>query len=118
MKTTKFLNKFEKKRLKEERPGPGLNVGNKIRIGIMIKEGNKQRVQSFEGIIISRNKSSIDTTITLRRIFQGVGIERTFPIYSPQIEFIKILGSSKAKSAKLFYLRNKIGKAAVKIQGR
>ena len=116
MKTTKFLNKFEKKLLKDETPG--LNVGNKVRIGIMIKEGNKQRVQSFEGIIISRKKSSIDTTITLRRVFQGVGIERTFPIYSPQIDSIKILDSSRAKSAKLFYLRKKIGKAAVKIQGR
>lgn len=113
MKTIKFLKKFEKRLLKDQRPD--LNVGNKARIGIMIREGNKQRIQSFEGIIISRNKSSIDTTITLRRVFQGVGVERTFPVYSPQIQYIKRVDSSKVKRAKLFYLRNKVGKAAIKI---
>ncbi len=83
----------------------------------MIKEGEKERVQFFEGIIISKHKSSIDTMVTIRRIFQGVGIERTFPIYSPQIKSIKVLDSSRAKRAKLFYLRNKIGKAAIKNSG-
>lgn len=116
MKLTKCINKFEKKLI--NKVIPDLNVGNKIKIGIMIKEGEKERVQSFEGIIISKNQSSIDTTITVRKIFQGIGIERTFPVYSPQIKSIKILDSSRAKRAKLFYLRNKLGKAAMKIQGR
>ena len=116
MKLIKFINKFEKKVFKNTIPR--LNVGNKTRIGIMIKEGDKKRVQFFEGIIISIHKSSIDTTITIRRIFQGIGIERTFPIYSPQIKSIKIVDATRAKRAKLFYLRNKIGKAAMKIQGR
>jgi large subunit ribosomal protein L19 len=84
----------------------------------MIKEGDKKRVQFFEGIIISKHKSSIDTTITIRRIFQGIGIERTFPLYSPQIKSIKIIDDARAKRAKLFYLRDKIGKAAMKVQGR
>lgn len=118
MKLLKFINKFEKKVLSISNEIPQLNVGNKTRIGIMIKEGEKERVQFFEGIIISKHKSSIDTMITIRRIFQGIGIERTFPIYSPQIKSIKVLDSSRAKRAKLFYLRNKIGKAAIKIQGR
>lgn len=116
MKLIKFINKFEKKVLNS--PIPRLNVGNKARIGILIKEGDKKRVQFFEGIIISKNNSSIDTTVTIRRIFQGVGIERTFPIYSPQIKSIKIIDETQSKRAKLFYLRNKVGKAAMKIQGR
>lgn len=116
MKLVKFINKFEKKLI--DKVTPDLNVGNKIRIGIMIKEGEKERVQFFEGMIISKNQASIDTTITVRRIFQGVGVERTFPIHTPQIKSIKILDSLRAKRAKLFYLRDKIGKAAMKIQGR
>jgi large subunit ribosomal protein L19 len=116
MKLIKCINKFEKKFI--NKVIPNINVGNKIRIGIMIKEGEKERVQFFEGIIIAKNQSSIDTTVTVRKIFQGVGIERTFPIYSPQIKSIKILDFSRAKRAKLFYLRNKLGKAATKIQGR
>ena len=116
MKLIKYINKFEKKLTNKVRPD--LNVGNKIKIGIMIKEGEKERVQFFEGIIISLNKSSIDTTITVRRIFQGIGIERTFPINSSQIKSIKVLDVSRSRRAKLFYLRNKLGKAALKIQGR
>ena len=116
MKLTKCVNKFENKFI--NRVIPNLNVGNKIKIGIMIKEGEKERVQFFEGIIIAKNRSSIDTTIIVRKIFQGIGIERTFPVYSPQIKSIDILDYSRAKRAKLFYLRNKIGKAAMKIQGR
>lgn len=116
MKLIKCIDKFEKKLANNVIPD--LNVGNKVKIGIMIKEGEKERVQFFEGIIISKNQSSLDTTITIRRIFQGIGIERTFPIYSPQIKSIKVLDSSVAKRAKLFYLRNKIGKAAMKVQGR
>ena len=116
MKLINFINRFERKSF--DAPIPQLNVGNKARVGILIKEGEKKRVQFFEGIIISKNKSSIDTTVTIRRIFQGVGIERTFPIYSPQIKSIKIIDETQSKRAKLFYLRNKIGKAAMKVQGR
>lgn len=116
MKLIKFINKFESKLL--SKTIPQLNVGNRARIGTMIQEGDKKRVQFFEGIIISKNNSSMDTTITIRRIFQGIGIERTFPIYSPQIKSIKILDETRATRSKLFYLRNKIGKAAMKVNGR
>nr|ARO74429.1 ribosomal protein L19 [Ostreobium sp. HV05007bc] len=116
LKLIKFANKFEKKYINEKIPK--LNVGNKTRVGIMIQEGEKKRVQFFEGIIISTHKSSIDTTITIRRIFQGIGIERTFPVNSPQIKSIKIVDNLQAKRAKLFYLRNKVGKAAMKIRGK
>ena len=116
MRIANFINKFEKKTLNLKRPK--LNVGNKVRVGIMIREGDKKRVQFFEGIIISQHNSSTDTTITIRRIFQGIGIERTFPIYSPQIKSINVIDETQATRAKLFYLRNKIGKAALKIRGR
>lgn len=116
MKLSKFIKKFEKKVLNSRIPQ--LNVGNRVRIGIMIKENEKERVQFFEGIIISKHKSSIDAMITIRRLFQGIGIERTFPINSPQIKSIKVLDFSRAKRSKLFYLRNKIGKEAIKIQRR
>lgn len=116
MKLIKFINKFETKLF--NKLIPQINVGNKARIGILIQEGDKKRVQFFEGLIISKHKSSIDTTITVRRIFQGIGIERTFPIYSPQIKSINIVNEARATRSKLFYLRNKIGKAAMKVHGR
>lgn len=114
MKLVEVINKFEKQFLKKSILA--LEVGNKIRLGILVKEGEKERVQFFEGILISKNNSSINSTITVRKIFQGIGVERTFPLYSPQIKSISILKNLKAKRAKLFYLRNKIGKAATRIQ--
>ena len=114
MKFLKCIHQFEKSILKKQIPI--LQVGNKIRIGTQIREGDKTRVQYFEGIIILKHNSSTDTTITVRRIFQGIGVERTFPIYSPQILSIIILNPIKAKRAKLFYLRNRIGKAATRVQ--
>ena len=116
MRMVNFINKFERKALNSKKPQ--LNVGNKVRVGIMIREGDKRRVQFFEGIIISKHNSSIDTTITIRRIFQGIGIERTFPIYSPQVKSINVIDETQSTRAKLFYLRNKIGKAAMKIRGK
>ena len=116
MRISKFINKFERKTLNLKRPQ--LNVGNKVRVGIMIREGDKKRVQFFEGMVISQHNSSTDTSITIRRIFQGIGIERTFPIYSPQIKSIILIDETQSTRAKLFYLRNKIGKSAMKIRGR
>ena len=114
MKLLKSIHIFEQKISK--RYTPLLRVGNKIRIGIQIQESDKTRLQFFEGIIISKNSSSTDKMITVRRIFQGIGIERTFPIYSPQIKSLTILDPVKSKRSKLFYLRNRIGKAATRIQ--
>ena len=114
MKLLKYISIFEKKILKKK--VPLFKVGNKVRIGIQIREADKTRVQFFEGIIISKKSSYSDTMITIRRIFQGIGVERTFPIYSPQIKSFSILDPVKARRAKLFYLRNRIGKAATRIQ--
>ena len=113
MKLSKLIQKFEKKLLKKQIPA--LSVGNQVQVGLLVKEVDKERIQLFSGIIISINRASINTTITVRRIFQGVGVERTFPLYSFQIKSIKVLKDLKAKRSKLFYLRNKIGRAATQI---
>lgn len=110
----KYITIFEKKLLKKKKIIP--QVGNRIRVGVQIREADKQRIQFFEGIVISKKSSSTDLTITVRKIFQGIGVERTFPIYSPQIKSFEILTNTKTNRAKLFYLRNRIGKAATRIQ--
>ena len=113
MKLLKCVQIFEKKMFKKH--FSILQVGNKIRIGIQIREADKTRVQFFEGIIIAKNCSSANTMITVRRVVQSIGVERTFPLYSPQIKSLIILDPVKAKRSKLFYLRNRIGKAATRI---
>lgn len=108
----KYISAFEKKVIKKKTIP---RVGNKIRIGVQIREADKKRIQFFEGIVISKKSSSTDLTITVRQIFQGIGVERTFPLYSPQIKSFIVLKTIKAKHAKLFYLRGRLGKAATRI---
>nr|YP_010448124.1 ribosomal protein L19 [Nitzschia dubiiformis]UTQ75605.1 ribosomal protein L19 [Nitzschia dubiiformis] len=91
---------------------PVLKIGDNVRIGVKIIEGNKERVQFYEGTIISKKNSSINTTITVRKTFQGIGIERIFLIHSPKLTSISILRSSKVRRSKLYYLRNLKGKAS------
>jgi len=93
-----------------------LRIGDTVKIGIKIIEGEKDRIQYFQGIVINKNRSVNNCTITLRKIFQNIGVERIFPLNSPQINSIEILKSSSPKRAKLFYLRNRIGKAANRIK--
>ena len=90
---------------------PIIQIGDNVRIGVKIIEGNKERVQFYEGTIIAKKNSSINTTITVRKILQGIGIERIFLIHSPKIDSIEILRSSKVRRSKLYYLRNLKGKA-------
>jgi len=91
---------------------PTLRIGDNVKIGVKIIEGNKERVQFYEGTIIARKNSSINTTITVRKILQGIGVERVFLIHSPKIDSINVLRSSKVRRAKLYYLRNLRGKAS------
>lgn len=91
---------------------PPLNIGDSVKIGVKIIEGNKERIQFYEGTIIAKKNSSINTTITVRKILQGIGVERLFLIHSPKIDSIKVLRSSKVRRAKLYYLRNLRGKAS------
>ena len=91
---------------------PKLSIGDNVKIGVKIIEGTKERVQFYEGTIIAKNNSSINTTITVRKILQGIGIERVFLVHSPKIDSITVLRSSKVRRAKLYYLRNLKGKAS------
>ena len=106
----KIIQDIEKEYLRKDLPE--LETGDTIKIGILIQEGNKERVQFSEGVIICIHKAALNTTITLRRILQGIGVEKVYPVHSPRITSIKILRKSKVKQAKLYYLRNRIGKAA------
>lgn len=99
-------NKFLKKNL------PILKIGDNVKIGVKIIEGNKERVQFYEGTIIAKKNSLINTTITVRKILQGIGIERIFLVHSPKIDSIEVLRSSKVRRAKLYYLRKLRGKAS------
>ncbi len=91
---------------------PVLKIGDNVKIGVKIIEGNRERVQFYEGTIIAKKNSLINTTITVRKILQGIGIERIFLIHSPKIDSIQVLHSSKVRRAKLYYLRNLRGKAS------
>jgi large subunit ribosomal protein L19 len=104
------ISGVEKKFLKENLPI--LRIGDNIKVGVKIIEGNKERVQFYEGTILAKKNSSINTTITVRKIFQGIGIERIFLIHSPKIDSITVLRSSKVRRSKLYYLRNLKGKAS------
>ncbi|MDZ4833181.1 MAG: 50S ribosomal protein L19 [Candidatus Melainabacteria bacterium] len=90
---------------------PELNVGDSVKVFVKIIEGGKERTQGYEGVIIKRRGSGIGKTITVRRVFQGIGIERVFPLNSPRIEKIKVLRRGVVRRAKLYYLRQRTGKA-------
>ena len=91
---------------------PDIAIGDLVEIGVKIIEGNKERVQFYEGTVIARKNSSINTMLTVRKVFQGIGIERIFLIHSPKVASIAILRSSKVRRSKLYYLRNLKGKAS------
>ncbi|WP_439330779.1 50S ribosomal protein L19 [Merismopedia glauca] len=90
---------------------PIIHVGDTVKVGVKIQEGNKERVQPYEGVVIAKHNGSINATITVRRIFQGVGVERVFLLHSPRIDNIKVIRRGKVRRAKLYYLRDRVGKA-------
>ena len=91
---------------------PKIQIGDTVKLGIKIIEGNKERIQFYEGTIIAKKNSSINTTITVRKTLQGIGIERIFLVHSPKLDSIEVLRSSKIRRSKLYYLRNLKGKAS------
>nr|YP_009370315.1 50S ribosomal protein L19 [Bulboplastis apyrenoidosa]ARO90804.1 50S ribosomal protein L19 [Bulboplastis apyrenoidosa] len=105
-----LISNVEKKYLKNDLPN--IKIGDLIRLKILIQEGNKERIQLSEGIVIAKHSAGLNTTITTRRIFQGIGIERVYLIHSPRIVSFEILKSSKVRQSKIYYLRNRVGKAA------
>ncbi len=96
--------------LKEEKPV--VNVGDTVKVHVRIKEGEKERVQTFEGTVIAKKHGGIQETFTVRRTSYGVGVERVFPINSPFVEKVEIVRHGRVRRAKLFYLRDRVGKAA------
>jgi large subunit ribosomal protein L19 len=90
---------------------PEIYVGDTVRVGVRIKEGTKERVQPYEGTVIAMRNGGINETITVRRVFQGVGVERVFLIHSPRIATIQVMRRGKVRRAKLYYLRDRVGKA-------
>ena len=106
---TALLNKVESEYLKDD--VPNIRVGDTVRLGVEIREGKKTRVQAFEGVVISQKNSGINKTITVRRVMQGIGVERCFLLHSPKIKTIEIKRSSKVRRSKLYYLRGLSGKA-------
>jgi large subunit ribosomal protein L19 len=91
---------------------PEFNIGDTVRVHVKVKEGNRERIQVFEGIVIKRQNGGINETFTVRRISYGVGVERTFLLHSPKVENIEVVRRGRVRRAKLYYLRERIGKAA------
>ena len=91
---------------------PDFRVGDSVKVYVKVVEGNKERLQAFDGIVIARRNGSIRETFTVRKISYGVGVERTFPLHSPKIDHIEIVRKGKVRRAKLYYLRGRTGKAA------
>ena len=90
---------------------PEINTGDTVRVSVKIVEGNKERLQAYEGTVIAQHGSGINKTITVRKVFQGVGVERVFLVYSPRIDKIVVQRKGDVKRAKLYYLRERSGKA-------
>ena len=90
---------------------PIISVGDTVRVGVLIQEGNKKRIQPYEGTVIAQHNAGMNTTITVRKIFQGIGVERIFLIHSSCVPELKILKRAKVRKAKLYYLRERVGKA-------
>lgn len=91
---------------------PELNVGDNVKVHVKIKEGERERIQVFEGTIIARKGGSISETFTVRRVSYGVGVERVFPVHSPNIDKVEIVRRGRVRRSKLYYLRSRVGKAA------
>lgn len=95
---------------------PAFHPGDTLRVSVRIREGEKERVQPFEGVVIGRSGHGIQETFTLRRVSFGVGVERIFPVHSPTIEGIQVIRAGKVRRAKLYYLREKKGRKATRIK--
>lgn len=104
-----IIDEIEKEQLKAEKPDFG--VGDTVRVHVRVLEGEKERIQAFQGIVIAKRHGGIRGTFIVRRVSHGVGVERTFLVHSPRVAKIEVIRKGKVRRAKLFYLREKIGKA-------
>lgn len=105
-----IIREIEREQLKQEIPT--FNVGDTVKVHVKVVEGKRERIQIFEGTVMKRQNGGIRETFTVRKISSGVGVERTFPVHSPRVEKIEVTRKGKVRRAKLFYLRDRVGKAA------
>ena len=105
-----IISALEKEQLRTDLPK--LRIGDTIRVFVKVVEGTRERLQAFEGTLIKMQNGGIRTTFTVRRLSYGIGVERTFPLHSPRIGSIEVIRHGKVRRAKLYYLRDRVGKAA------
>ena len=105
-----IIDQIEKENMKESIPE--INIGDTVKVSVKIKEGDKSRIQAYEGVVIARKNGGVRETFTVRKISNGVGVEKTFPIHSPLIAGVEVVRKGKPRRAKLYYVRNLTGKAA------
>ncbi len=105
-----IIEQIEREQLRKDMPE--FSIGDTVRVFVKVVEGSRERLQAFEGTVIKRNGGSISETFTVRRLSYGVGVERTFPLHSPRIDHIEVVRKGKVRRAKLYYLRDRVGKAA------
>ncbi len=105
-----LMKAFTDKYMKEE--APSANVGDTVRVHVRVKEGNRERIQVFEGTVIAKKHGGIEESITVRRVSYGVGVEKVFPLHAHAVEKIELVRKGKVRRAKLYYLRGRVGKAA------
>lgn len=105
-----LLDKIREQQLRDDHPD--FRPGDTVRVHLLIREGDKERVQVFEGVVISRSGSGVEETMTVRKVTHGVGVERIFPIHSPRIDKIELASMGRVRRAKLYYLRDRSGKSA------
>lgn len=110
------INEIEKAQLKEK--STDFKVGDTVRVYAKIIEGDKERLQGFEGVVIAKKSGGSRETFTVRKVVQGVGVERIFPVHSPKVDRIKIIKQGRVRRAKLYYLRDRVGSRATKIQDK
>jgi large subunit ribosomal protein L19 len=96
----------------ERKDAPEIRIGDTVKVFFKIKEGGKERIQAFEGVVISKRNGSIRETFTVRKLSYGVGVEKTFPVHTPLIDHVEVIRRGKPRRAKLYYVRNLTGKAA------
>ena len=112
MKTIEEINQHNIKKILSEKKIPAFFTGDVIKVGVRITEGKKERIQYFEGVCIAKKNRDLNSSFTVRKISFGEGVERTFALYSPNVESIKVIRSGKVRRAKLYYLRDRKGKSA------
>ena len=101
-----FSEKFTKENI------PEIKIGDTVKVSLKVKEGNRERIQIFEGTVIAKKHGGIEETFTVRRLSYGIGVEKVFPVHAPSIEKVEVVRHGKVRRAKLYYLRKRVGKAA------